>query len=62
VGGWYGAKSYATSYPEPAEVYLESAWRMKSDGSFADRVTGTAGLHVRAADVDVFELIDPPGA
>lgn len=62
VGGWYGSKSYATSYPEPAELYLESAWRMKPDGSFADRVAGTAGLHVRAADVDVVELIDPPGS
>ncbi|MEU8340886.1 DUF6338 family protein [Spirillospora sp. NPDC048832] len=60
VGGWYGSKSYATSYPEPAEIYLESAWRMRPDGSFADRVTGTAGLHVRAADTDVFELIEPP--
>jgi hypothetical protein len=59
VGGWYGSQSYATSYPELAELFLESAWRMNPDGSFAGRVERTAGLHVRAADADVFELIHP---
>ncbi|GLZ29826.1 hypothetical protein Lesp02_20160 [Lentzea sp. NBRC 105346] len=60
VGGWYGANSYATSYPELAELFLESAWRMNPDGSFGARVAGTAGLHVRAADADVVELVHPP--
>jgi hypothetical protein len=60
VGGWYGSGSYATSYPEPAELFLESAWRMNPDGSFSHRITQTAGLHVRAADADVFELLQPP--
>ncbi|MGI5230379.1 DUF6338 family protein [Actinoallomurus sp. CA-142502] len=60
VGGWYGSESYATSYPEPAELFLESAWRMNSDGSFAGRVERTAGLHIRGADADVVELIHPP--
>lgn len=60
VGGWYGSGSYATSYPEPAELFLESAWRMNPDGSFAQRISGTAGLHVRSADADVVELLQPP--
>ncbi|GHH88246.1 hypothetical protein GCM10018793_67240 [Streptomyces sulfonofaciens] len=60
VGGWYGSGSYATSYPEPAELFLESAWRMNPDGSFAGRIERTAGLHVRAADADIFELVHPP--
>ncbi|WP_217213262.1 DUF6338 family protein [Streptomyces sp. AC550_RSS872] len=60
LGGWYGSRSYATSYPEPSELFLESAWRMNSDGSFADRVERTAGLYIRAADADVVELIHPP--
>lgn len=59
VGGWYGSRSYATSYPEAAELFLESAWRMNPDGSFVGCVERTAGLHVRAADADVFELIHP---
>ncbi|GAA1585086.1 DUF6338 family protein [Kribbella hippodromi] len=60
VGGWYGGRSYASSYPEPAEVFLESAWRMNPDGSFASRIAGTAGLYVRTADTDVIELLTAP--
>lgn len=60
VGGWYGNGSYASSYPMPRELHLESAWRMRGDGSFEERVEGTAGLHVRGADVDIVELIDVP--
>ncbi|MFI9811553.1 DUF6338 family protein [Saccharothrix variisporea] len=60
VGGWYGSGSYATSYPEPAELFLESAWRMNPDGSFDRRISGTAGLYVRGADADVVELVHPP--
>lgn len=62
VGGWYGNESYATSYPQPHELHLESAWRMHSDGSFAERVGGTAGLLVRGADADIVEMVDAPPA
>jgi hypothetical protein len=60
VGGWYGSRSYATSYPQPAELFLESAWRMNPDGSFDRRIGRTGGLLVRAADTDVLELLSPP--
>lgn len=62
VGGWYGSRSYATSYPQPAEIYLESAWLMRPDGGFDRPVRDTAGLHIRAADTDVLELLHPPTA
>jgi hypothetical protein len=62
VGGWYGGRSYASSYPEPTEVFLESAWLMNPDGSFASRIDGTAGLYVRMADTDVLELLKAPSA
>jgi hypothetical protein len=60
VGGWYGGESYATSYPQPPELYLQSAWRMAPDGSFVGRVEGTSGLFVRAEDIDILELLEPP--
>ncbi|MFI6638686.1 DUF6338 family protein [Streptomyces sp. NPDC050504] len=62
AGGWYGSGSYATSYPEPPELFLESVWRMRPDGGFAGRVENSAGLHVRAADADLVELIHPTRA
>lgn len=60
VGGWYGTRSYSTSYPQPAELFLESARRMSRDGSFGARVNQTAGLHLRASDIDVLEFVDSP--
>lgn len=60
VGGWYGSRSYATSYPQPPALFLESAWRLNPDGSFAHRVDHSAGLHIRAEDADVLELLDVP--
>ncbi|MEV7412961.1 DUF6338 family protein [Streptomyces althioticus] len=59
IGGWYGSTSYATSYPQPPELFLESAWRMNQDGSFDGRIGRTAGLHLRADNIDVLELLHP---
>ncbi|MBT2896698.1 DUF6338 family protein [Streptomyces sp. McG3] len=58
AGGWYGDRSYASSYPHPAELYLESARVMGGDGSFGARVRGTAGLRLRAEDFDVLEFVE----
>jgi hypothetical protein len=60
VGGWYGTRSYSTSYPQPVELFLESARRMDPDGSFGAKVNQTAGLYLRASDIDVLEFVDSP--
>jgi Family of unknown function (DUF6338) len=60
VGGWYGSESYATSYPQPPELFLQSAWVMRPDGSFDRPIEGSAGLHVRGSEIDVLELLRPP--
>lgn len=57
AGGWYGTRSYATSYPQAAEIYLQTAWVMDSDGSFVRPIKRSGGLHVRASDIDVLELV-----
>jgi Family of unknown function (DUF6338) len=59
VGGWYGSqRSYASTYPNPADIYLESAYQMGSDGSFGPRVQGTGGLYLRMDDVEVLEFLE----
>ncbi|MER7014468.1 DUF6338 family protein [Saccharopolyspora sp. NPDC000359] len=60
IGGWYGTRSYATSFPNAGELFLQAAWRMNQDGSFDARVEGTAGLLFRLEDVEVLELLEPP--
>jgi hypothetical protein len=59
VGGWYGKRSCASAYPNAADLYLESAYQMNSDGSFGPRVQGTSGLYLRIDDVEVIEFVEP---
>jgi hypothetical protein len=63
VGGWYGGRSLASSHPGEGEIFLESSWRMDSQGRFLERVTNTAGVLVRADAIEVLEFVgrdDPP--
>lgn len=62
VGGWYGQTSFATSSPQPAELYLQSSYRMSADGTFLTKVEATDGLYLRSENVDVIELLAPPRA
>jgi hypothetical protein len=58
VGGWYGRRSRASAYPNPADLYLESAYEMGSDGSFGPRVQATGGLYVNMSDVEALEFVE----
>ena len=58
VGGWYGKRSRASAYPNVADLYLESAYEMGSDGSFGARVQATGGLYLRMDDVEVLEFVE----
>ncbi|MGW4393721.1 DUF6338 family protein [Amycolatopsis nivea] len=60
IGGWYGPGSYASSYPQEGEVYLQTAWRLDSGGRLTERVEHTAGLYLRVDSVDFLEFLDPP--
>ncbi|MDP9397508.1 MAG: DUF6338 family protein [Actinomycetota bacterium] len=44
LGGWYGPNSFASSYPEPREIYIETAHVMAEDGSFGAEQPGSGGL------------------
>lgn len=59
VGGWFGTDSFAASYPEPRELYIEKAWRLTKTGEFIEEVELGAGLFVRCDDVRVVEFLAP---
>jgi hypothetical protein len=58
LGGWYGENSFVSSYPEPREVFIETAHLMESDGAFGPEQPGSTGLYVRCDDVRAVELVD----
>lgn len=58
VGGWYGHRSFATSYPHPPEIFLELEWKLDADGRFLGKVEKTQGVHLRRDDIDILELLE----
>jgi hypothetical protein len=64
VGGLFGADSYASGYPEPQDLLLETTYQVEPDGSFAaDEDDGLVDLQsavlVSWEDVHVPEAIPP---
>ncbi|MEV0322225.1 DUF6338 family protein [Streptomyces sp. NPDC050658] len=62
VGGWLGSRSAVSAYPQDGDLYLQAQYRMGSDGTFLGKVPGTAGVHVRASDIEVLEVLLSPSA
>lgn len=58
-GGWYAGKSLASTYPYARDIFVESQWRIDSDGSFLARVENTAGVWIPITDKTVVEWINP---
>lgn len=57
VGGWYGSDSFVTSYPEPHEMFLETAHVMHDDGSFGPEVESGSGVFIRCEDIRLVEVV-----
>jgi hypothetical protein len=57
VGGVFGSHSYASAYPEAAEVFLEEAWRFGPDGTPEEPVPGSRGILIRHDDVEWLDFL-----
>jgi len=58
LGGWFGDQSFASSFPEPRELFIETAHQMSEDGGFGAEVEGSSGLYIRCDDIRVVEFVD----
>ena len=61
IGGLYGAESFASSYPEEEDVYLQEVWKIDEEGRFMERIPGAKGLLVNHDDIEYIELFDTNG-
>lgn len=57
LGGYFGSDSFISSYPEPREIFLESAYRMNTDGTFGIQQPRT-GIYIRCDDARSIEVIE----
>jgi hypothetical protein len=56
IGGYWGPRSFASSAPHEADIYLEQTWSIV-DGALVAPVVGTAGCHLRASECQFVEFI-----
>lgn len=56
-GGYYGAKSFATGFPNAQQIYVEEVWRLDEGGELAVSVEGTRGAIVNMADCTMIEFL-----
>ena len=56
LGGLYSSKSFASSNPEPEQIYLEQTWVLNEDGSFERAKNDTAGILILSAEISHVEL------
>jgi hypothetical protein len=58
IGGLYGIDSFASSYPEKEDLYLQEVWKIDSEGKFIEKILGSKGLLVNHSLIEYIELFD----
>ncbi|WP_149263452.1 DUF6338 family protein [Actinomadura sp. K4S16] len=58
IGGWYGRHSYASGYPQPADLYLQTAWEVSPMGYFIRPLEQSSGIYIRMEEVECLDFIE----
>lgn len=59
IAGFYGSASYATSYPEEQQLFLEKAFHVSENGVIGEEVENTRGVLVSCVDISLMEIVAP---
>lgn len=51
VGGWFGPDSFASSFPDPQELFIEVGYIMEEDGTFSSMISAPGGVLVNCREV-----------
>jgi hypothetical protein len=60
-GRLFRDESYASSYPEPRELFVEVQYRMEADGTFLEAIPASAGVYIRCDDIRAVEFLQLHG-
>jgi len=58
VGGLYGLDSFASSYPEKADLYLETVYKVDESGQFGEKLARSKGFLVNFEEVSTIEFFE----
>jgi hypothetical protein len=61
AGGFYGNRSFASSYPEKENLYMEEQWVLDEEGSFIEKKRNTDGFLVSFSEIESIELFQVDG-
>lgn len=57
IAGYYGPSSYATSYPESHQLFLEKAFQVADDGTIGAQIEGSCGVIVDCTEIQLLQLL-----
>lgn len=60
VGGYFGTRSYATSFPNQGDLYLEAVYETSDDGTFGEPIEDTDGMIITKEEYHYVELFHVP--
>lgn len=58
IGGKYGKYSYASSYPEEDQLYLEQVYYVDENGKFEQPVPRSQGMIIRGDEILAVEFFE----
>ena len=61
LGGYWGANSYAGSFPNDGDIYLEAVYVVDEKGVFGNPMPSTRGVLLRRDQYSYIELFGVPG-
>ncbi|WP_220131404.1 DUF6338 family protein [Enterobacter sp. RHBSTW-00593] len=56
IGGLYSGNAFASSSPEPEQIFLSESWHVNEDGGFERRKERTLGVLVLTTDILTIEF------
>lgn len=60
IGGYYGTHSYATSFPNEGDIYLERVYQVEEDGTFGNVIEDSHGLLLTRDQYKYIEIFHVP--
>lgn len=57
IAGYYGPGSYATSYPEPHQLFLEKAFHVSDDGTIGEEIDATQGVFIDCTEIQLLQVV-----
>ncbi len=56
IAGYYGPNSFASSFPQDQDIYLEEVWKVNNKGEFISKIGETKGILLSSDGIDYIEF------